>query len=62
MTSAYWRQWNSDELASMHGVEKEDFRDDDDYDVDYDDYEEEDQDRCPQCLGGGCNYCLMLEY
>lgn len=39
--------------------------------IDYDDYYEDDcdenerefkNDECPSCCGGGCNYCLMLEW
>ncbi len=62
MSSAYWRQWDGSEIASMHGVEACDS-----CDHEHDSHElskeiEQDIDRCPRCGGGGCNYCLMLEW
>jgi len=63
MSNAYWSQWSHSEIMSMHGVEIDDERDDDtDLDHDEDDTNLEQEDSCPRCSGGGCNYCLMCEY
>lgn len=63
MTNAYWSQWSHSELMSMQGVEIDDERNDDtDLDHDEDDTNSGQEDNCPRCSGGGCNYCLMCEY
>ncbi len=62
MSSAYWNQWDCSEILSMHGVEADNDCDDDCDDIDICQENDEDIDRCPRCSGGGCNYCLMLEW
>jgi hypothetical protein len=65
MTHAYWAQFDQSELDDMQGIDRN-AREDDDLDPsDYMDDEERDEDEeesCPRCGGGGCNYCLMLSY
>lgn len=62
MSNAYWRQWSSQEIISMHGVEEEDEREECEVDYESEQSEEHEEDRCPRCGGGGCNWCLMLDY
>lgn len=40
--SAYWSQWSSEELDSMHGIEPEDYRNDEE-DIDPSDYMDEEE-------------------
>jgi hypothetical protein len=51
-----WSEYSHAEIMSMHGVEI----DDPAYNEDDTNFEQEDC--CPRCSGGGCNYCLMCEY
>lgn len=63
MSTAYWAQWSHVEIMSMHGVELDEcVIDDVDFDCDCDEEEQQDEDCCPRCTGGGCNYCLMCEW
>ena len=58
--SAYYAQWDSDDLDSWQGKDLVD-HDEDDNDIDYDcDDEQEDEGGC--CCSGGCNSCLMLSW
>lgn len=44
MTSSYWSQWSSEEIDSMHGIEPEDCRDEEELDPsDYMDEQEDDE-------------------
>lgn len=64
MRFSYWSQWDSADLDSWQGKYLVESDDDDIDPSDYmdDDEAEEKEDRCPRCSGGGCNYCLMVEY
>lgn len=63
MSTAYWSQWSHSEIMSMHGVEVEEYHEEDvDYDYDCDEIDEDCDDSCPRCTGSGCNYCLMCEW
>lgn len=44
MTATYWKQWSTEEIDSMHGMEPSYNCDDDDIDVDYEEDEGEDED------------------
>lgn len=62
MSAAYWAQWSHSEIMSMHGVELDECHDVD-HDFDGDEPENDvDDDSCPRCSGGGCNYCLMVDW
>ncbi len=61
MSAAYWAQWDSEELMSMHGVEPENWYDDYEKDCCEEDDLLDNHESCPRCIGGGCNYCLMVE-
>lgn len=62
MSCVYWPQMSHSEIMSMHGVEMDSIHDDD-LDFDFSEEENEDEsDQCHRCFGGGCNYCLMLEW
>lgn len=61
---SYWAQFSIEEIDQMHGKDNnyhEEEIDEEEY-MDHHDEAEEDQDRCPRCGGGGCNWCLMLDY
>lgn len=53
MTKAYWTQWSPVELMSMHGIELDEFRDED-----HDDNKIEKKEHC--C--SRCMDCLGLSY
>ena len=64
MCGPYWSQWDSADLDSWQGKDLVE-REDDDIDLDHNESDEnltQEEDSCPRCSGGGCNYCLMLEY
>ncbi len=64
MSTAYWAQFDHSEIMSMHGVEVDEHHESDD-DIScnfYDCKNVEEMDSCPRCSGGGCNYCLMLDW
>lgn len=58
--SAYYAQWDSEDLDSWQGKDLVDHDDDDDVDYDCDDHEDEEQDEC--CCSRGCNYCLGVSW
>jgi hypothetical protein len=64
MCGPYWSQFSHGELMSMQGVEIDDpeYNDDTNLEHDEDDTNMEQEDCCPRCSGGGCNYCLMTSY
>lgn len=62
MTTAYWAQFDHSEIMSMHGVELDNCHDDDDNDCYLSSETCEEEECCPRCSGGGCNYCLMLSW
>ena len=58
MYRKYWKQWSSEEIKSMQDIDVDDPID---QEVDYLDTDERiDNDQCHKCVGGGCNYCLMV--
>ena len=68
MSYAYWKQFSSEEIDSMHGIEPGEngqaLKCDEDGEpdwVDLNDEEEEQENECPRC-SNGCNYCLMLDW
>lgn len=54
--TAYWSQFNKQEIDSMHGIEPEDY--DDETNVDYDEDETETEKHC--C--GNCMDCLGMSW
>jgi len=63
MCGPYWSQWDSSDLDSWQGKDLVEHDEDEDIDVDHEEKDEEEEDEgCPKCGGGGCNYCLMLEW
>ncbi len=62
MTAAYWDQWDSTELLSMHGIERDDHQYDEDKDEDGIDEEDEDvQNSSRYCQHCGCAYCSCYD-
>ena len=59
MCGPYWSQWSSTELDSMHGIEPEDYEDDD-VDFEPDDEEEECSCCCERNPCGNCMDCLGM--
>ena len=60
MCGPYWSQWDSSDLDSWQG--KDYPCHDEEEEIDCDSEEEDQEDGCPKCGGGGCNYCLMLDW
>jgi hypothetical protein len=63
MTAAYWAQWSSAEILSMHGIERDshEYNDNDDIDnveEDNEDFFDDSYLHCKMCCGRGCNSCL----
>lgn len=65
----WWKELSCAEIMSMHGIEVDDHRynQEDEYDCDSDcDYDFDpdipDYDCCDRCGGIGCNWCLMTDY
>ena len=57
MCGPYWSQWSKQELDSMHGIEPEDYQDED---VDYDEEEgcKEGECSCSCCAKNPCGNCM----
>ena len=60
MTTAYWAQFSKQEIDSMHGIEPEDYHDDD-QDYDHDDSEDEEREEGCSC-GNVCMDCLGMSW
>ena len=62
MSAAYWSQWDSSELLSMHGVELNEVPITAiDWDLE-DEETDEDEVECYRCNDNGCNYCLCVSW
>lgn len=59
MTNAYWAQFSKQELDSMHGIEPEDYEEDE-VEVDEDEEEVYRGRGCPGCHG--CMDCLGMSW
>ena len=61
MSTAYWSQFSHAELMSMHGVELDDYQDDDHDDYHFDRVSDEEQEEEEGCCSG-CMDCLGLSW
>lgn len=56
MSTAYWAQWDHDDLMSMQGVDADEYEKEEN-DIDYDEEEEEGHGCC-----GNCMKCLGMTW
>ena len=64
MCGPYWSQFDRSDLDSWQWKDYPGHDEEDDTDLcqEKDDTNLDQEDCCPRCSGGGCNYCLMLSY
>jgi hypothetical protein len=60
MSSAYWSQWDREELMSMQGIETDTYQDDD-HDDSYQDDREKEEEKEGYCCNG-CMDCLGMSW